>query len=93
MLPGIKRCVVSYVVTKVAENVLPLYTEHHNIKTSELSILLYLLLARQEIIKQKQFYHDYKKKLQSLKDNMYLHEDQNSSMIISRSVPRRMRNI
>ena len=59
MLPGIKRCVVSQVATEVADNTLPLYTEHNNIKTSELSIVLYLLLARQEVIKQKQFYHDY----------------------------------
>ena len=38
MRPGIKRCVVSQVVTKVADNILPLYTEHDNIKTLELII-------------------------------------------------------
>jgi len=39
------------VVTEVADNILPLYEEHDNIKIPELSILLYLLLARQEVIK------------------------------------------
>jgi len=51
MLPGIKRCVVSQVFTEVADNILPLYTEHDNIKTLGLSILLNLLLARQQVIK------------------------------------------
>jgi hypothetical protein len=51
MLLGIKRCVVSQMFTEVGDNILPLYTEHDNIKTLGLSILLYLLLARQQVIK------------------------------------------
>jgi hypothetical protein len=47
----IKDCVVSSVVSEAADNKLPLYTEHGNINSRELSILLYLLLARQNFTK------------------------------------------